>query len=112
VYKLVEVNTRFGIWDGLSTKVGVDLPWAAYQDAIGQSFEPRHHYAEGVIWADYYRDLRAFLTYRRMGKITFSEWMRSLRGEKMIGTFAWDDPMPLFSTGISLAYRLVRDALH
>lgn len=107
IYKLVEVNARFGIWDGLSTKVGVDLPWAAYQDAIGQPVEPRHTYPEGVIWVDYYRDLRAFLTYRRLGKMTFGEWMRSLRGEKMVGTFTWDDPLPLFSTGWSLASRLI-----
>lgn len=111
VYKLVEVNTRFGIWDGLSTKVGIDLPWAAYQDALGLPFEERHRYPENVIWVDYYRDLRAFLTYRRMGKLTSGEWLRSLRGDKMVGTFAWDDPLPLFSTGMSLAYRLVRDAL-
>jgi predicted ATP-grasp superfamily ATP-dependent carboligase len=112
VYKLVEVNARFGLWDGLSTKIGVDLPWVAYQDAFGQPVEARHTYPEGVIWVDYYRDLRAFLTYRRMGKITFGEWMRSLRGEKVVGTFAWDDPLPLLSTGLNLASRLVSDVLH
>ena len=79
-YKLVEVNARFGLWDGLSVKVGIDLPYVAYQDAVGQPVEPRHTYPEGIIWVDYYRDLRALLAYRRLGKLTTGAWLRSRSG--------------------------------
>jgi predicted ATP-grasp superfamily ATP-dependent carboligase len=111
LYKLVEVNARFGIWDGLSIKVGIDLPWVAYQDAIGRRVEPRYSYPEGVIWVDLFRDCRSFLAYRRRGEITLGGWVNSLRGEKMIATFARDDPLPLFSTGWYLASRLVKRCL-
>ena len=109
-YKLVEVNARFGMWDGLSTKIGIDLPYVAYRDAIGQPLEPRHSYPEGVIWVDYFRDLRAFLAYHKMGKISLGEWLRSLRGDKMVATFSWDDPSPLIFTGLNLFGQLVRNS--
>jgi predicted ATP-grasp superfamily ATP-dependent carboligase len=108
-YKLVEVNARFGLWDGLSVKVGVDLPYVAYRDALGQSVEPRHTYPEGIIWVDYYRDLRALLAYRRLGKLSVGAWLRSLRGDKMVATYAPDDWRPFVLTGTSLASRLVHD---
>lgn len=107
LYKLVEVNARFGLWDGLSVKVGVDLPYVAYCDAIGQPVNRRHTYPVGVIWVDYFRDLRAFLTYRRMGKITIGKWLSSLMGDKMVATFAWDDPLPLLYTALALFKQLV-----
>jgi predicted ATP-grasp superfamily ATP-dependent carboligase len=111
LYKLVEVNARFGIWDGLSIKVGVDLPWVAYRDAIGLRVEPRHGVQEGVVWVDPFRDVRSFLAYRRRGEITLGGWVRSLRNARMVATFAWDDPLPLVSTGWYLAARLVKRCL-
>jgi len=111
LYKLVEVNARFGLWDGLSVKLGIDLPHIYYLDALELPVEPRHTYAEGVIWVDYFRDIRAFLAYRRLGKLTIGEWLRSLRGDKMVATYARDDWLPFLLTGSSLASRLVREQL-
>jgi len=110
-YKLVEVNVRFGLWDGLSTAIGVDLPHVAYLDAIGETVEPRHEYPSGVIWVDYYRDVSALIAYHHLGRLTASEWIRSLRGKKMVATYASDDWKPLFLTGMNLASRFVREGI-
>jgi len=43
--------------------------------------------------------------------LTIGEWLRSLRGDKMVATYARDDWLPFLLTGSSLASRLVREQL-
>lgn len=80
--KLIEFNARYGMWDSLGVRCGVDIPWAAYRDALGEPVEPRHHYRTGVKWVDLQRDARAFLQYRSAGRLGSAGWLRSLLGEK------------------------------
>ncbi len=102
LHKLIEVNTRFGMWDGLSVRCGVDLPYIAYRDAVGEPLPPRLSFREDVIWIDWQRDLRAALAYFRSGKLTFKEWVRSVRGEKMWAIYDQDDWRPgvVFTLGL------------
>ncbi len=93
-YKLVEFNTRFGMWDGLGAKCGVDLAYLAYCDTLQIPVTPVLSYREGVIWFDWQRDIRAAIEYMRKGKLTFREWSRSLRGEKMWAIYSRDDWRP------------------
>ena len=60
-YKLIEFNARYGMWDSLGMRCGVDIPWAAYRDALGEPVEPQRSYRTGVSWVDLQRDARAFL---------------------------------------------------
>lgn len=93
-YKLVEFNTRFGMWDGLGVRCGIDLPYIAYQDTLQLPVEPQLKYREGVIWVDCQRDVRAFWMYRKQGQLRLRQWLRSLRGEKMCAIYSWDDWRP------------------
>ena len=81
-YKLIEFNARYGMWDSLGMRCGVDIPWAAYRDALGEPVEPQRSYRTGVKWVDLQRDARAFLEYRARGQLSFAGWLRSLLGEK------------------------------
>jgi D-aspartate ligase len=102
-YKLIEVNTRFGMWDGLSVKCGVDLPYIAYRDALRQPVEPQVSYRENVIWIDWQRDARAAILYRRNGQLSLGQWLGSLRGEKMWAIYSRDDWRPgMAFTGLLL----------
>ncbi len=103
-YKLIEVNTRFGMWDGLGAKCGVDFAYIAYCDALGLPVEPCTTYREGVIWLDWQRDLRAAVAYRRKGKLTWRAWLVSLHGEKMWAIYSRADPLP----GLFFTLRLLR----
>jgi D-aspartate ligase len=94
VYKLIEFNTRFGMWDGLGGRCGVDLPLIAYLDALGSGPEPQLRYRENAIWIDWQRDLRASLSYWRKGQLTLGQWLRSLRGAKMTAIYSRDDWKP------------------
>jgi len=93
-YKLIEFNTRFGMWDGLGARCGVDLAYLAYQDALRQPVEPQLAYRDDVIWVDWQRDLRAALDYRRKGELSMWQWLGSLRGEKMWAIYSRDDWRP------------------
>jgi D-aspartate ligase len=107
-YQLIEFNTRFGMWDGLGARCGVDLAYIAYRDALRLPVEQVCDYREGVIWVDWQRDLRAAIEYRRKGELTFGEWLRSLRGEKMWAIYSRDDWRPGVAFTVGLAKTLWR----
>jgi D-aspartate ligase len=50
-YKLIEVNPRLWQWHGLAAAVGVDLPWIAYRDLIGERLPPVLKHESGRRWA-------------------------------------------------------------
>ena len=50
-YKLIEVNPRLWQWHGLAAACGVDLPWIAYRDLIGERLPPVLNHASGRRWA-------------------------------------------------------------
>jgi predicted ATP-grasp superfamily ATP-dependent carboligase len=104
-YKLIEFNARFGLWDSLGIKCGVDIPHIAYRDALGQPITPQLNYREGVLWVDLQRDFRAFLRYRRRGELSFINWLRSLLGEKQWSTYDRDDWRPGLTEDLNLLRR-------
>lgn len=103
-YKLIEFNTRFGMWDGLGTRVGVDLPYISYRDALGLPVEPAFRFRQGVKWVDWQRDVRAFLDYRKKGQLTLGRWLASLAGPKMFAIYSWNDLRP----GLAFTLELIR----
>ncbi len=110
-YKLVEFNTRFGLWDSLGIQCGVNIPYTAYLDTVGQSVEPQLTYRKGVIWVDLLRDLRAFWMYNRRGQMSLRQWLASLRGEKMWAFFSWDDWQPGVSLLLEAGKKFIRRLL-
>ena len=50
-YKLLEVNPRLWQWHSLAAACGVDLPWIAYRDLIGEPLQPTVRHADGKRWA-------------------------------------------------------------
>jgi len=93
-YKLIEFNARFGLWDSLAGRCGIDIPYIAYCDALGVSVAPQRKYREGVIWVDLQRDLRAFLLRRKGRRMKLADWIGSLRGEREGAVFSRDDVKP------------------
>jgi D-aspartate ligase len=110
--KLIELNARFGLWDALGQRCGVDTAYIAYLDAIGEKLpEPRPARA-GVKWISISRDFGALRGYRREGTLRIRDWIRTLAGEKMWAVFAWDDPMPALTATLRFSRRVSRHVLH
>ena len=96
VFKIIEVNARFGLWDGLARRCGIDLGYLAYARETGLPYEVDPNYRAGVRWLSFRRDLDACVAYRREGLLTIRSWIASLLGETEHAVFAWDDPWPTF----------------
>ena len=103
-YKLIEVNARWGLWDGLGAYCGVDLGHIAYLDAIGEKVEPVSKYQAGKKWFSFDRDLSAFLQYRKEGSLTLKNWLTTLSFSMMHACFAREDLGP--------SLKLVKNNLH
>lgn len=50
-YKLIEVNPRLWQWHSLAAACGVDLPWIAYRDLVGDPLPPVLSHPSGKRWA-------------------------------------------------------------
>jgi predicted ATP-grasp superfamily ATP-dependent carboligase len=51
LYKLLEVNPRLWQWHSLAAACGVDLPWIAYRDLVGEPLPPARMHGDGKRWA-------------------------------------------------------------
>jgi predicted ATP-grasp superfamily ATP-dependent carboligase len=50
-YKLLEVNPRLWQWHSLAAACGVDLPYIAYRDLVGDPLPPARMHGDGKRWA-------------------------------------------------------------
>lgn len=95
-YKLIEINVRCGERVRLAVDAGVDIPYIAYKDMLGKAVTPVNTYHKGMHWMNLGNDFGAFLYYRKIGKVRFGQWMRSVLTSQSRAYFSWDDPIPFF----------------
>jgi predicted ATP-grasp superfamily ATP-dependent carboligase len=107
--KLIEFNPRFGLWDALGQRFGIDTAAVAYLDAIGAELPEPGHARAGVRWVSICRDVRAAFGYRAEGRLSAGSWLRSLVvGEKVWAMFSWDDPLPAVVASLRFWLRAAR----
>jgi predicted ATP-grasp superfamily ATP-dependent carboligase len=98
--KLIEINPRYWQQNYLSTACGVNFPYIQYLDFSGKPVVKFEEFQDGIKWVNRYMDLNSFISYRKEGTLSFSDWRHSLKGKKVYSDFAWDDPVPaLFEIG-------------
>jgi len=90
---LMEVNARHWKWHGLAARCGVNLSYAAYRDAIGDPYIARRQ-QDGIKWIVVNKDVPLALLEIAKGERNPAEYVRSLRGTRMDGLHALDDPVP------------------
>ena len=90
---LMEVNARHWKWHGLAARCGVNLSLAAYRDAIGDPYIARRQ-QDGVKWIVANKDVPLALLEIARRQRSAPEYLRSLRGTRMDGLHALDDPLP------------------
>lgn len=93
-YKLIEINARFGIWDGFSANCGFDVIYAAYCDLSGRTYNYSGNYREGAYWINPEQDIFAALHYRRDGQISLPVWLKTWIKPHFSAVHSWDDPKP------------------
>lgn len=94
-FHLLEINTRFNLWNYLGAKNGVNLPRVAY-DFLTLNKRPAHCAAQARYrWLALRYDLPACRELRSRGTLTLAGWLRSLAYvPKVYELFSWSDPLP------------------
>jgi D-aspartate ligase len=95
-FKFIEINARTGMQHRLAARCGIDLPYIAYMDAIGQNIEQVGPQKEGIKWIHMLSDLRSSFESIFTGDLSVIEYIKSLKGEKEYAIFARDDLIPFF----------------
>ncbi len=91
-FNLVEINTRFGLWDVIGTKLGVDLFYQAYLDLTNQHPLPLIPRKINYKWISITRDLSTFIAYRKEKLITTFDWLKSFKGKVYYADIYWTEP--------------------
>ena len=102
-FKLIEINPRSASQVNLAVDSGVDIPFIAYKDSLGQSVNPVDSYMVGVRWINLGADFKSFRVYRRRKQLGFWPWLRSIKGARSYAFFAWDDPAPFLRETLAFA---------
>jgi D-aspartate ligase len=92
-FKLLDVNGRFWTWTGLGARAGVDFPYLAWRQALGQSVSPGRA-KTGIGWMHASRDIMAAYREFSRGALTVSDYLAGFRQPLVFANFALDDPLP------------------
>jgi len=93
-FKLIEVNARAWMQIDLPTRCGINIPYIAYMDTIGENIEKPVLAEDGVKWFNMFEDLDSAIESIMKGRLSFHDWINSYRGKKEYAVFKWDDPIP------------------
>lgn len=105
-YKLLDVNGRFWTWCGLGGLAGVDFPYLAWRQALGQTISPGRA-RTGVAWMYTSRDIIAAFQEMFRGTLNVSNYLAGFRQPLVFVNFALDDPLPAIAELPAVAwYRL------
>ena len=95
--KVVEINIRSTTQSRLSAACGVNMEYIAYRDLLGEQQDFVANRRAGVLWVDLYRDMLAVFTdegYRNNTGLTISQWIGSMRGQRVFAFCSLRDPWP------------------
>lgn len=89
-YHLIEVNPRSWSWIGITPACGVNIPYIAYRDLIGEEVSTVHSTAETgeVKYIKVYQDfINCLFRYRKNHKPwakSYAEWRNDIQSQKMV----------------------------
>jgi D-aspartate ligase len=92
-FELLEVNARIWAWHSLAIAAGLDLPYVAFTDAIGQT-PPVHTMRPGLKWVRLLTDVRAVVPEIRSGRLSVTQYVRSLVKSTTFSVLSASDPLP------------------
>jgi len=101
-FELLDVNTRLWAWHSLAIASGLDLPYVAFADALGQN-PSVGTVRQGTKWVRFFTDVRAAAQPICSGKLGLREYITSLRGTIAFSIFSLRDPLPFIIEPFLLA---------
>lgn len=104
-YKLIEVNPRIWGWHSLAIASGINLPYMLYLDMMEQNI-PDIFPKNSLKWIRLSTDFVTVVKEIIRGRMSISEYLRSLKGEKEFAVFSLNDPLPFFTELLIFPYLL------
>jgi predicted ATP-grasp superfamily ATP-dependent carboligase len=110
-YYFIEMNTRLPWYNGLFADAGVNLPYLAYLDLVGQA--AGHNAAanaapqqrDGTTWVGYHNYAACFHEIKRQHSISRMTFLGHVARAKSYGWWNSADPKPFLASGILAARR-------
>lgn len=106
-YKLIEVNPRVWGWHTIAIAAGVDMPYLLYQDMIGQEIEVPPSLKQ-IKWTRLTTDIPTVFLEIIKGKMRVSQYMASMRGQKVDAVLSVDDPLPFVAEVALIPYLWIK----
>jgi predicted ATP-grasp superfamily ATP-dependent carboligase len=118
-YYFIEMNTRLPWYNGIFADAGVNLPYLAYQDLIGQPIKDQPaeqnsalpQQRNGTTWLGYHNYSSWFRETRSNRPISRPAFISNVARAKSYGWWNWADPMPFLASGLFAARRNVGSLL-
>ncbi len=87
---------RVDTQEGSAISSGVDIPFIAYQDALGLKPEPSTSFQEGIRWINEPEDYSSVRNYIKNKQLSVRDLLASYKGKRAYALKAMDDPLPFF----------------
>ncbi len=108
-YKVIEINYRFGLSDGLPIACGLDLPFLYYRDVQGLDTSAADPVEDGRFWCWFEKDLEWLRTYGERKSVGRTAWvLHRLTHRYTYAVFAADDLKPFFRSSRRFLARILR----
>jgi D-aspartate ligase len=101
-FELLEVNPRIWGWHTLAICAGVDLPYLAYAQALGDKVKPGT-YRTGARWVHLTTDIPTVATELWHRRMSLRDYFQSMRGTQD-AVFSWNDPLPFIMEWLLIPY--------
>jgi predicted ATP-grasp superfamily ATP-dependent carboligase len=106
-FKLLDINARTWGYHTLGAAAGVDFPYVLYCDQIGKPVSPARA-RPGASWMRMLTDFPTAILDIANGRISFSEYFRTLRTFDTEAVFSLRDPLPGIMECLLLPYLIIK----
>lgn len=93
-FKLIEINPRTWLWVGLAKTCGVDYAKYIYNYVNNITNDYPTEYQVGIKWINYLTDSMFSLRAIMKNRLSFKDYLKSLKGQKVNGIFSKADLKP------------------
>jgi D-aspartate ligase len=105
-FELLEVNPRIWGWHTIAIRAGLDLPYLAYADAIGEQVQAGSA-REGVKWVRLLTDIPTVISEVLSGRLTMRQYLTSMSGDIEFAVLSIKDPLPFIADLFLAPYNYV-----
>jgi len=105
IYKLLEINPRTWKWHSIALGTWINFPYLLYCEAIGRELGILNDKnVNNVKWIDVYPDIYVSIKEIIKRNLKISDYIRSLKGDKIYADLSKDDMLPFIAETLLLPY--------